>query len=73
MAMTLKNMETQIMDYSLEDQINLMAYLANIIKQKTTSTTSAEKRFTRKLGGLEDGFWMADDFDETPDCFKEYI
>ena len=29
--------------------------------------------FSRKLGGLEDGFYMAPDFDETPDCFKEYM
>ena len=29
--------------------------------------------FCRKLGGLEDGFFMADDFDETPECFREYM
>ena len=31
------------------------------------------KAFCRKLGGLEDGFFMTDDFDETPECFKEYM
>ncbi len=29
--------------------------------------------FTRELGGLEEGFYMAPDFDETPECFKEYM
>lgn len=32
-----------------------------------------EAAFSRKLGGLEDGFFMAEDFDETPECFKEYM
>lgn len=32
-----------------------------------------ETAFSRKLGGLEDGFFMAEDFDETPECFKEYM
>lgn len=27
----------------------------------------------RTAGGLDGEFWMADDFDETPDCFKEYM
>ena len=27
----------------------------------------------RTLGGYEDGFYMAPDFDETLECFKEYM
>lgn len=27
----------------------------------------------RTLGGLTGHFWMADDFDETPECFKDYV
>ena len=73
MPMTLTNMETQILNYSLEEQINLMIFLANVIKQKNTAAVSKGKVFTRKLGGLEEGFWMADDFDDTPECFKDYM
>ncbi|MBR6198685.1 MAG: DUF2281 domain-containing protein [Spirochaetales bacterium] len=73
MAVTLTNIETQITNYSLEELINFMAYLANVIKQKTIAASANEKQFSRKLGGLEDGFWMADDFDETPECFKDYV
>ena len=39
---------------------------APLVQAKQT----AEKPFTRELGGLEDGFYMASDFDETPECFK---
>ncbi|MBO4320035.1 MAG: DUF2281 domain-containing protein [Treponema sp.] len=27
----------------------------------------------RQPGGLTGKFWMADDFDETPECFKDYL
>ena len=32
-----------------------------------------EKPFERKIGGYEEGFYMAPDFDETPECFEEYM
>ncbi len=35
---------------------------------------SVNKNSGRKLGPLAGGLvFMADDFDETPDCFKEYM
>ena len=41
-----------------------------LISQKTKDETVP---FTRELGGFEEGFYMAPDFNETPDCFKEYM
>ena len=41
-----------------------------LLSQKTNSN---ELVFKRQLGGLEEGFYMAPDFDETPECFKEYM
>ena len=41
-----------------------------LISDKTDERTEP---FTRELGGYEEGFYMAPDFDETPDCFKEYM
>ena len=41
-----------------------------LLSQKTNSN---EPGFKRQLGGLEEGFYMAPDFDETPECFKEYM
>lgn len=37
------------------------------------SAIAERKHPERKLGILEGKFVMADDFDETPDCFKEYM
>ena len=78
MAMTLANMETQIMTFSLEEQIRFMAYLANIIQQKSElkyseSTQKITKKPIRHLGKWKGQIWMADDFDETPECFEEYM
>ena len=35
--------------------------------------TAGRKHSERKLGVLQGKFVMADDFDDTPDCFKEYM
>ena len=42
----------------------------SLISEKSGEKTAS---FTRELGGLEDGFYIAPDFNETPDCFKEYM
>ena len=42
----------------------------NVIRQSLIE----EKKTKRKLGALKGKLvYMADDFDETPDCFKEYL
>ncbi len=41
-----------------------------LLSQKTKNSDTV---FTRKLGGLEDGFYIAPDFDKTPECFEEYV
>ena len=42
----------------------------NVIRQ----SLKEEKKKKRKLGALKGKLiYMADDFDETPDCFKEYM
>ena len=82
MAMTLTSMKTQITDWTLEEQISFMAYLANIIKQRTEKKHSENDVINnniksdkpiRNLGKWHGQIWMADDFDEIPDCFKEYM
>ncbi len=37
------------------------------------SSATEKKHPKRKLGVLQGTFIMSDDFDETPDCFKEYM
>lgn len=42
--------------------------------EKDSVNVSGNRSSGRKLGPLAGGLvFMADDFDETPDCFKEYI
>lgn len=43
------------------------------VKKLLAQKKKAEKPFARQLGGLEKGFYMASDFDDTPECFKEYM
>ena len=51
----------------------LRRMLALILRRLFTfKSVQKQSDFVRKLGGLEKGFWIADDFDETPDCLSEY-
>lgn len=68
-AMT--QIKQEIKSSSYEEQISLLAYIADLLKEKIQPKEISSPK--RKLGGLEKGFWIADDFDETPECFKEYV
>ena len=58
-------------DFLLYRQKN--SVLANGVARKTTSVAQRRKRAGRTLGGFEDGFYMAPDFDAPLECFKEYM
>ncbi|WP_318662908.1 helix-turn-helix domain-containing protein [Treponema sp.] len=51
----------------------------NIVGTLIDSLSSMNKNYKkkgppyRKPGGLKGEFYMADDFDETPECFKDYM
>ena len=47
--------------------------LANGVARKATSVAPRRKRGGRTLGGFEEGFYMAPDFDAPLECFKEYM
>ena len=57
-----------------EDQVMQLLTFARFLKseaqsrKKTTETSSQKHR--RTPGGMPGTLWMADDFDETPDCFR---
>ena len=78
---TLAAMKTQINDFTLEEQINFMAYLANLIQmrsnynkvQRVDTEDQKNRKPIRHLGKWSGQIWMSDDFDETPDCFEEYM
>ena len=58
-------------DFLLYRQKN--SVLANGVARKATSVAQRRKRGGRTLGGFEDGFYMAPDFDAPLECFKEYM
>ena len=41
--------------------------------RRNAAASSRRKAGGRPLGGFEDGFYMAPDFDEPLECFKEYM
>lgn len=68
--MTMAQIENQVNFFSFEEQLQLLAYIAN----KVSMHTSAQPKKTKRCaGGLTGKFYMAEDFDDTPDCFKEYM
>ena len=58
-------------DFLLYRQKNSVS--ANGVARKATSAERRRKRGGRTLGGFEDGFHMAPDFDAPLECFKEYM
>lgn len=55
------------------EYIQFLKYKLLRDENTTNSTTAERKHPERKLGILQGKFVMADDFDETPNCFKEYM
>lgn len=53
--------------------VSTLTEILEKVKGLIAKKQATEKPFTRELGGLEEGFYMASDFDETPECFKEYV
>ena len=70
--MTMAQVENQVNLFSFEEQLHLLAYIANKVNMRSAENVQSKKP-KRTAGGLTGRFWLADDFDETPDCFKEYM
>ena len=68
--LTMTQIENQITQFSFEEQLHLLAFIAN--KVNISSEKSSAKTKKRSPGRLTGKFWMAEDFDETPDCFKTF-
>ena len=58
-------------DFLLYRQKNSIS--VNGARRHAASSASRGKMARRPLGGFEDGFYMAPDFDEPLECFKEYM
>ena len=63
MSNALMDIEKQIPLISLNEQISLMAYLANAIKKNTEAATSKESSISKRLGIAKGKFEIGDDID----------
>lgn len=72
-SMSYDSIVTEILSMSAEKRWNLLMEIASSLQPATNCSAQNKKRAKRKLGGFEEGFFMADDFDKTPECFKEYL
>jgi hypothetical protein len=69
----MKEKAVDIISHMSEENVYYVLQLLESI-EGLTGKYSEDKTSGRKLGPLAGGLvFMADDFDETPDCFKEYM
>lgn len=61
---------TELDKLALPELTQIFEKVKSLISKRTNEKAAS---FSRVLGGLEDGFYMTSDFDETPECFKEYM
>ena len=83
-AMPYSIVEDKIAEISPQYRGELLAFIDFLIFRQRNSATAngadrkaaprrRRKRAGRALGGFEDGFHMAPDFDAPLECFKEYM
>ncbi len=61
---------------SIADVIEYVQFLKYKLSEKKDADNAfvgKRKHSERKIGILQGKFVMSDDFDETPDCFEEYM
>ena len=68
--MSYSTLEKKINSLSVEQQQSVFDYINFLIYQ---NRTGKEKTMYRTPGGLTGAFYMAADFDETPECFEDYV
>ena len=59
----------QIKECSYDEKITLLSFIADLLKHNP----KIENKSKRKLGELKGKIFISEDFDETPECFKDYI
>ncbi|MBQ3825749.1 MAG: DUF2281 domain-containing protein [Spirochaetaceae bacterium] len=70
--MTYAALEEQLRQVDEQD-FDFVSHFLDLILNKRKKETKTEKKPVRQLGKWKGQISMADDFDETPECFKEYM
>lgn len=69
--MTMAQVENQVDLFSFEEQLHLLAYIANKVNELRSEKP---KSFVRRAGvGKDSDFYMSPDFDEPLEDFAEYM
>ena len=63
-------LEKKIESLSAEQQQSVFDFVEFLFSKRNSAQGKQPKRTP---GGLTGNFYMASDFDETPDCFREYM
>ena len=77
--MTLQQRAMNVMESLPEDKLVQVIQFAEFLASRSQvdifmdHKAVQEERYIRKPGILKRKMVMAEDFDETPDCFKEYM
>ena len=78
-AMTLQQRAASVIETLPDDLVSQVILFAEFLKSNGGSysqeirKTVDENGYVRKPGVLKQKMIMASDFDETPDCFKDYV
>lgn len=72
--MTLQQLTMEAMDLLPESQkLQVLNFAKSLNTLQSTSERISAGKSRRKSGMLKGQVKMADDFDETPECFREYM
>lgn len=77
--MTLQQQAMNVIEHLSDDKLSQVIQFAEFLSLNSGSDvhkgdkTASESDYIREPGILKRKMVMADDFDETPECFKEYI
>lgn len=71
MLTDVEDIEKKLEKISYSEKIKVLKFLADNISNEKFD--KKDEPINRKLGGYEKGFWIADDFDETPECMRAYV
>jgi hypothetical protein len=64
----------QVSKLSIEEQLEVEKFIQELLdKHETIDSESIAEKRRKNLGWAKGQIWMADDFNETPDDFKEYM
>lgn len=73
MIMTLQQAVQMIQMVPEDKRPDLIRYAQFLNEPSSRRVTVTRKKNIRKCGRLKGKIWMADDFNDTPDEFREYL